>query len=95
MAKRKIKLQLWPEERALLLKYGYLWGPAEEALQAHAASDEIEIIKISHADLRQLIGDLSYSINKRTRGGVQRDLNDLCDRLEAAERWGDGMLDEL
>lgn len=78
-----------------MLKYGYLWEQAAEALPAPAGSDEIEIIKISHADLRQLIGDLSNSLNKRTRGGVQRGLNDLCDRLESAARYGDGKLDEL
>ena len=45
--------------------------------------------------LDKLIGDLCYSINKRTRGRVQQQLIDLCDRLEAAEQSGNGMLDEF
>jgi hypothetical protein len=40
-----------------------------------------------------MIGDLSYSINKRTKGEIQSALIDLCDRLEIAERYGDGELD--
>jgi hypothetical protein len=51
------------------------------------------VITISRFYLQQLIGDLCYSINKRTRGRIQRDLVALCDRLEAAERYGDGELD--
>lgn len=94
-AKSVIPLQLWPEERALLLKYGYLWGPVRDSLSALVASSEIEVIEIRHGDLGRLIGDLCYSINKKTRGRVQAELSELCDRLEAAERWGDGMLDEF
>ncbi len=40
-----------------------------------------------------MIGDLSYSINKRTKGEIQSALIHLCDRLEIAERYGDGELD--
>ena len=40
-----------------------------------------------------MIGDLSHSINKRTTGGIQHDLIESCDRLEIAERYGDGELD--
>ena len=34
-----------------------------------------------------------YSINKRTKGKIQNALIELCDRLEIAERYGDGELD--
>ncbi len=40
-----------------------------------------------------MISDLSYSINERTKGSIQRAVIDLCDRLEIAERYGDGELD--
>jgi hypothetical protein len=42
-----------------------------------------------------MIGDLCYSINKRTRGRIQNELVELCDRLEYIERTGDGSLDLL
>jgi len=37
-----------------------------------------------------LIGDLSYSVNKRTKGRIQNELNELCERLEYIEATGDG-----
>jgi hypothetical protein len=36
-----------------------------------------------------------YSINHRTSGATQNDLLELFDRLEYAEKYGDGMLDTL
>jgi hypothetical protein len=42
-----------------------------------------------------LIGDLSYSINKKTSGRIQDELAELCDRLEYIEATGDGELDLL
>ena len=90
-----IEIQLWPQERALLLKYGYPFEPVEKQLEALATSPHIEIIKVDRFYLQKLIGDLCYSINKKTSGHIQRDLLELCDRLEYAERWGDGTLEEL
>ena len=40
-------------------------------------------------------GCLCGSINYMKGGATQDQLLDLCDRLEAAERYGDGMLDTL
>ena len=40
-----------------------------------------------------MVADLSYSITKRTKGKIQSALVDLRDRLEIAERYGDGELD--
>ena len=88
-----IEIELLPEERKLLLEYGYPFPDAKTQLQEHASSDDIEVLTISRFYLNQMIGDLSYSINKRTKGGIQRDLLELCDRLEIAERYGDGELD--
>ncbi len=93
MRRRKIKLQLTPHERSLLLKYGYPFEKFSKALKACEASPEIKIIPIDDFELEQLIGNVCYSINHSTRGSTQDDLAELCDRLEYAERTGDGMLD--
>ena len=85
-----IEIELLPEERELLLKYG---NPFPDAKAQLASSPDIEILTISRFYLNQMIGDLSYSINKRTKGSIQRALIDLCDRLEIAERYGADELD--
>ena len=46
-------------------------------------------------ELERLIGDVSISINQMEGGPVQGQLLDLCERLEYAERDGDGMLEML
>lgn len=46
-------------------------------------------------ELERLIGDLCISINDMKGGRLQNELLNLCDRLEAAEKSGDGTLDEL
>ena len=46
-------------------------------------------------ELERLIGDVCRSINHMKSGATQNQLLDLSDRLEAAERYGDGMLDTL
>jgi hypothetical protein len=90
-----IELELTPKERALLLRYGYPFDGIRKALEACKASKAIETVPISAFELERLIGDLSSSINDMTGGAVQNQLLDLCDRLEAAERYGDGRLDWL
>ncbi len=88
-----IEIELLPEERELLLEYGYPFPDAKAQLEEHASSDDVAVLTISRFYLHQMTGDLSYSINKRAKGGIQRDLIELCDRLEIAERYGDGELD--
>ena len=44
-------------------------------------------------ELERLIADAGISINQMEGGATQAQLLDLCERLEAAERYGDGMLD--
>jgi hypothetical protein len=39
------------------------------------------------------LGDLCYPINKRTKGRLHGELNELCNRLEYLEATGDGELD--
>jgi len=89
-----LEIELLPKERKLLLKYDYHYEDARQQLEMIVKSKQvIETLVISRYYLNQMIGNLCYSINKRTKGKVQADLLDLCERLESAERWGDGDLD--
>ena len=90
-----IEIQLTPEERSLLLRHGYPFDQIEQALKACESSRDIETIPMDLFELERLIGDLSISINDMDGGALQGKLLDLCDRLEAAEKYGDGMLEEL
>jgi hypothetical protein len=93
MARETIDIELAPTERSLLLRYGYPFAQIERALKACSASKDIEIVPMDRFELERLIGDLSRSINDLNTGKLQNQLLELCDRLEAAERYGDGMLD--
>jgi hypothetical protein len=90
-----IAMELTAEERTLLLRYGYPFARIQAALEACQASTGIETVPLDVFELNQLIGDLCRSINDMKRNAVQNKLLDLCDRLEAAQRYGDGQLDEL
>jgi len=73
--------------------YGYPFEQSEAALKACAGSQDIERVPIDRFDLEQLIGNLCYSINRMKPGRLLDQLFELCDRLEAAERYGDGDCD--
>ena len=88
-----IEIELLPEERELLLQYGYSFPDAKLQLKRCGSRPDVEILTISRFYLNQMTGNLSYSINKRTEGEIQSALIHLCDRLEIAERYGDGELD--
>lgn len=90
-----IEVELSPEERSLILRYGYPFERIEQALAACQNSRSIEIVPLDKFELERLIGDLSKSVNEKTSASVQNALCDLCERLEAAERYGSGMLDEF
>lgn len=90
-----IKIKLLPDEQELLLKYGYPFEPEKEQLKKMKARGRIGTLSIKPYFLSLLIGDLCYSINKRTTGRIQDELLELCDRLEYVERTGDGSLDIL
>ena len=95
MAGETIDIQLTPEERLRLLRDGYPFQRIEQAQQACESSRDIEIVPMDRPELDRLIGDVCRSINRMKSGATQNQLLDLCDRLEAAERYGDGMLDTL
>ncbi len=92
MDREVIEIELTAEERALILQYGYPFDGIEQSLTACQDSTGIETVLIDTFELERLIGDLSISINDMTGGAVQHKLLNLCDRLEAAERYGDGQL---
>ena len=89
-----IEIELLPRERELILKYGYPFPDAKQQLKAADSSTDISVLTISDFYLNQMIGDLSYSINKRTKGRIQEELLELCDRLESIHRYGEGQLDD-
>ena len=95
MKRGTIEIQLTPEERFLLLRHGYPFERIEHALKACEASSDIEIVPMDCFELERLIGDMCRSINHMNSGALQNRLLELCDRLEAAEQFGDGMLDVL
>ncbi len=95
MARQAIEIEFTAEERALILKYGYPFEGIETSLKACQDSEEIEAITIDSFELERLIGDLSISINDMKGGSVQHELLELCDRLEAAERYGNGRFDRI
>jgi hypothetical protein len=95
MQREAIEVELSPEERALILRYGYPFDRIKQALAACQKSRTIEIVPLDNFELERLIGDLSKSINDMAGGSLQNALLDLCERLEAAERYGSGMLDEF
>jgi hypothetical protein len=90
-----IDVELTPEDRTLIMQYGYPFARIRAALQVCQASKTIETVPLDAFELIQLIGDLCISINDMKRSVVQDKLVDLCDRLEAAERYGEGQLDWL
>jgi hypothetical protein len=93
MVRETIDIELTPTERSLLLRYGYPFAQMERALKACAASKAIETVPMERFEFERLIGDLCISINDLNGGKLQNQLLALCERLEAAERYGDGMLD--
>ena len=95
MARETIEIALTPDERALLLRYGYPFEQIKQALKLCEASRDIETVSMDAFELELLIGDVCRSINQMNGGTTQDQLLDLCDRLEAAEAYGDGMLDVL
>jgi hypothetical protein len=90
-----IEVQLTPEERSLILRHGYPFERIERALKKVESSRRIEVVPMDLFELERLIGDLCSSINDMNEGALQSKLLDLCDRLEAAEKYGDGMLEDL
>jgi hypothetical protein len=94
MATSRIAIQLTPEERDLILRYGYPFEQIEQALMAVSSSERVETVSLDTYELDLLIGDLCRSVNHGEGGrAVQGQLNELCDRLEYVQQTGDGELE--
>ena len=64
MAYELIDMQLTPEERSLLLRYGYPFDQIRQALEACASSDDIEIVPMDSFELERLIGSQTGTVTK-------------------------------
>lgn len=97
MAARSLtdRIQLTPEERELILRYGYPFDRLARALRRHSSSEAIRTISMSSFELDTLIGELSRSFNHGECGQDEEAVIDLCERLEYAQQSGDGDLDIL
>ena len=94
MANATIDIQLTPKERALILSYGYPFDQIKQALMAVSSSKQIETVALDEFEVDRLIGDLCRSINHEEGGlAVQAQLDELCSRIESAQRTGDGKLE--
>ena len=97
MSARKLteRIELRREERELILKHGYPFDRLAKSLRRHSSTEAVKTIMMSAYELDMLIGELSRSLNHRECGRDEDAVIDLCDRLEYAERYGDGELDIL
>jgi len=94
VANLTIDFELTPKERALILRYGYPFDQIKQALMAVSSSKCIETVSLDEFEVDQLIGDLCRSINHEEGGlAVQAQLDQLCSRIEYAQRTGDGELE--
>lgn len=89
------KIQLTYEERDLILQYGYPFDRLAKALRRWPSNQAIRTISMSEYELKMLIGELCRSFNHEQCGDDEDGVLDLCERLEYAERTGDGELDIL
>ena len=91
-----IDIQFTPRERALILRYAYPFDQIKHALLAVKSSKRVETVSLDEFEVDRLIGDLCRSINHKEGGRrIQLELDELCSRIEYAQRTGDGELDSL
>ena len=91
-----IDIQLTPRERSLILRYGYPFDQIKQALLAVKSSKRIETVSFDEFEVDRLIGNLCRSINHEEGGlRIQAELDELCTRIEYAQKTGDGDLDAL
>ncbi len=84
-ARTTVGVELSARDRLLILEYGYPFDRIKAAIEACGDSQEYELVDLDRFELERLIGDLSYSVNKRTHGRIHAELFDLCEPLESCE----------
>jgi hypothetical protein len=77
-------------DRDLILKFGYPFERLKRALKRWPKRQGVRKIRMSRYELQMLIGELSRSFNHQETRIDEDAVVDLCDRLEYAERTGDG-----
>jgi len=77
-------------DRDLILRYGYVEPRLERALKRWPDQQSVRKMRLSRYELEMLIGQLSRSFNHDETGDDGQAVLDLCDRLEYAEKTGDG-----
>lgn len=83
-------IQLTYIDRDLIVKYGYPMERLGRALKRWPKQQSVRTIRLNKYELEMLIGELSRSVNHQETGSDEEDVLDLCDRLEYAEKTGDG-----
>jgi hypothetical protein len=89
MSSHAIRLQLLPDERAVLLKW-ILIPEVRAQLEACAASDQVKTISMTPTDVHWMATDLTHAIVKK--GCRDSIAIDLSERLEYVDRSRDGRL---
>lgn len=87
------KIQLTQDERDLILKHGYPFDRLAKSLRRWPQGEFIRRVSMSRYELEMLIGELSRSFNHDETRADEDAVQELCDRLEYAEKTGDGDLD--
>jgi hypothetical protein len=87
------KIQLTQDERDLILKHGYPFDRLAKSLRRWPQGQLIRRVSMSRYELEMLIGELSRSFIHDASEADEDAVLELCDRLEYAERTGDGDLD--
>lgn len=64
MQREVVEVELSPQERSLILRYGYPFDRIKQALDACQKSRSIELVPLDKFELERLIGDLSKSVNE-------------------------------
>ena len=88
---RQIQIELWPHERAALLRGNFVADKVREQLAAGVASSGVETITFTATEVRWLASDLAHAIVKR--GCRDQDIIDLSERLDYVDDTSDGSLD--
>jgi hypothetical protein len=87
-AHETVEVELSPEDRVLILQYGYPFPQIENAIRSMHGTSPVETGSLDRFYLEKLIGDLCISIKETDDEGLQHRLDDLCERLEFSVRGG-------
>lgn len=88
--RRKITLELFPHERAALLRWNFT-PEIRSQLEAVSSSEEVESITVLGYEVMWLMSDLNHAIVKK--GCRDEDVIELAERLEYVHESDDGGLE--